>query len=185
MAFLQVFLAKVIRSMDESNLNPAALKKLDSSTVLALRATKMMAQSISRSMANLVVLKHHLWLNIMEIKDADKIPFLDSPVSPTGLFVPAVEGFAKWFTATQKSSQDGADSAASKNRAPSCSASHQARDPPFMLSQTPPTEVPGTPAQDSAGPSTSGVFLIKGTGRGRGQVPLQPDYPSKSLYYVS
>ncbi len=65
MAFLQVFLAKVIRSMDESNLNPAALKKLHSSTVLALRATKMMAQSISRSMANLVVLKHHMWLNIM------------------------------------------------------------------------------------------------------------------------
>ncbi len=39
------------------------------------------------------------------MKDADKIPFIDSPVSPTGLFGPAVEDFAERFTAAQKSSQ--------------------------------------------------------------------------------
>ncbi len=42
---------------------------------------------------------------LMEIKYADKVPFLDSPVSPTGLFGPAVEGFAERFTVAQKSSQ--------------------------------------------------------------------------------
>ncbi len=57
-------------------------------------------------MASLVVLERHLLLNLTEIKDADKIPFLDSPVSPTGLFGPAVESFAERFTATEKTSQE-------------------------------------------------------------------------------
>ncbi len=74
-------------------------------TDLALRATKTMAQAIGRSMASLVVLERHLWLTLTEIKDADKVPFLDAPVSPTGLFGPAVEGFAEHFTEAQKSSQ--------------------------------------------------------------------------------
>ncbi len=65
----------------------------------------MTTQAIGRSMASLMVLERHLWLNLMEMKDADKVPFLDSPVSPTSLFGPAVEGFAERFTAEQKSSQ--------------------------------------------------------------------------------
>ncbi len=58
-----------------------------------------------RSMASLVVLKRYLWLNLTEMKGADMVPFVDFTVSPTGLFGPAVEGFAERFTATQKSSQ--------------------------------------------------------------------------------
>ncbi len=101
----------------------------------------MTAQAIVRSMASLVVLKHHLWLNLTKMKDADQVPLLDSPVSPTGLIGPAVEGFAERFTAAQKlsqaipaqalqlcnrfeSPQNGADSAASK--CPAASAKHQA-----------------------------------------------------------
>ncbi len=98
MAVLQVF-------QDEFNPNPTAFKKLHSATDLAQCATKMTAQAICRSMASLMVLERHLWLNLMEMKDADKVPFLDSPVSPTSLFGPAVEGFAERFTAEQKSSQ--------------------------------------------------------------------------------
>ncbi len=64
-------------------------------------ATKMTAQTIGRSMASLVQLERYLWLNLTEMKDADKVPFLDSPVSPTGLFGPAVEGFAKRFKTKQ------------------------------------------------------------------------------------
>ncbi len=56
-------------------------------------------------MASLVVLKHYLWLNLTEMKGADKVPFVDFTVSPTGLFGPAVEGFVERFTAAQKSSQ--------------------------------------------------------------------------------
>ncbi len=63
------------------------------------------AQAISRSMASLVVLERHLWLTLTEIRDADKVPFLDSPVYLTGLFGPAVEEFAERFTVVHKSSQ--------------------------------------------------------------------------------
>lgn len=91
--------------MDESGPDPAAFKELHSATDLALRATKMTAQATGRSMPSLVVPERHLWLNLMDIKDADKVPLLDSPVSPTVLFGPAVEGFAETFTTAQKSSQ--------------------------------------------------------------------------------
>ncbi len=57
-----------------------------------------------RSMASLVGFERHLWLNLTEM-DADKVLFLDSPVSPTSLFGPAVVAFAERFTATQKLSQ--------------------------------------------------------------------------------
>ncbi len=53
------------------------------------------ALAISRSMASLAP----------EIRDADKVPFLDSPVYPTGLFGPTVEEFAERFTVVHKSSQ--------------------------------------------------------------------------------
>lgn len=46
-------------------------------------------------MANLVVLECQLWLNLTEIKEADKAPFLDSLVSLAGLFGPAIKGFAE------------------------------------------------------------------------------------------
>ncbi len=48
-------------------------------------------------MASLVVFEHHVWLNLTEMKDADKVK--------TRMFGPAVEGFAERFTAAQKSSQ--------------------------------------------------------------------------------
>lgn len=67
-------------------------------TDLARRTTKTTVQAIDKAMANLVVLKRNLSLNLMEIKDANKVAFLDSPVSPMGLF-------GKRFTAAQKSSQ--------------------------------------------------------------------------------
>ncbi len=46
-----------------------------------------------------------LWLTLMEMKEADKVSFLDAPVSANSLFGPAVEGFAERFTEAQKSSQ--------------------------------------------------------------------------------
>ncbi len=56
-------------------------------------------------MAGLVVLESHLWLTLMDIKDADKVSFLDAPIFPRGLFGPAVNGFAERFTEAQKASQ--------------------------------------------------------------------------------
>ncbi|XP_048036007.1 sialoadhesin-like [Megalobrama amblycephala] len=77
MAIFQVFQAKLLRSMDESGFDAPAFRDL----------------------------QHHLWLNLTEIKDADKMAFLDAPVSPSGLFGPSVEGLTERFTAAQKSSQ--------------------------------------------------------------------------------
>ncbi|CAM4673876.1 unnamed protein product [Leuciscus chuanchicus] len=104
MATLQVFQAKLLRSMDESGPDPDTFKDLRSATDLALRATKTTAQALGRNMASLVVLERHLWLNLTEIRDADKTAFLDSPVTPSGLFGPSVSGFAERFTEAQKAS---------------------------------------------------------------------------------
>ncbi len=76
MAVLQVYQAKLLSAVDESEPDPATLRELRSATDLALRATKTTAQAIGRSMASLVVLEHHLWLTLTEIKDADRSPSL-------------------------------------------------------------------------------------------------------------
>ncbi len=104
MAVLQVFQAKMLAS-EEAGLDAASLRDLRSMTDLALRATKATAQAIGCSMSSLIVLERHLWLTMMEMKEADKVPFLDAPVSSGSLFGPDVEGFSERFTEAQKSSQ--------------------------------------------------------------------------------
>ncbi len=117
MAVLQVYQAKLLSAVDESEPDPATLRELRSATVLALRATKTTAQAIERSMASLVVLERHLWLTLTEIKDADRVSFLDALISPSGLFGPVVKGFAERFTEAQKASQ------AMRHFLPKCSSS--------------------------------------------------------------
>ncbi|XP_016112863.1 guanylate cyclase 2G-like [Sinocyclocheilus grahami] len=96
MAVLQVFQAELLCSMDESGQqHQEAFKELRTATDLALREKKATAQAIGKTMASLVVLECHLWLNLIEIRDAEKMAFLDSPVSRKGLFDPAVDRFAE------------------------------------------------------------------------------------------
>ncbi len=64
MEVLQVYQAKLLSAIDESEPDPATLRELRSTTDLALRATKTTAQAIGRSMASLVVLERHLWLTL-------------------------------------------------------------------------------------------------------------------------
>ncbi len=94
MAVLYVFQPKMLAS-EEAGLDAASLRDLRSATDLALRTTKATAQ---------VVLEHNLWLTMTEMKEADKVSFLDAPVSLGSLFGPAVEGFAERFMEAQKSS---------------------------------------------------------------------------------
>lgn len=56
-------------------------------------------------MSTLLVQEHHLWLNLAEIRDADKIHFLDSPISQAGLFGGAVENFTQQFSAVQQQTE--------------------------------------------------------------------------------
>lgn len=60
MAVLQVFQAKLLRSMDETGPDPDAFRDLRSATDLALHTTKATAQAIGRAMANQAVLERHL-----------------------------------------------------------------------------------------------------------------------------
>ncbi|KAL0183604.1 hypothetical protein M9458_019300, partial [Cirrhinus mrigala] len=59
-----------------------AFSELRTATDLGPHATKATAQAISKTMASLVVLKRHLWLKLTEIRDAENMAFLDSPILP-------------------------------------------------------------------------------------------------------
>ncbi len=104
MAVLQVFQAKMLAN-EEASLDSASLRDLRSATDLALRTTKATTQAIGRSTSSLIMLDRHLCLTMTEMKEADKVPFLDATVSSGSLFGPAVEGFAERFTEAKKSSQ--------------------------------------------------------------------------------
>ncbi len=72
MAILQVYQAKLIKSLDEDGLDPEMFKELRRATDLALSATKVTARAIGRNMGNLVVLDRHLWLTLTELKNSEK-----------------------------------------------------------------------------------------------------------------
>ncbi len=56
-------------------------------------------------MSTLVVQEHHLWLYLANMRDANKVRFLNAPVSKTGLFGDAVECFALQFSVAQKQTE--------------------------------------------------------------------------------
>ncbi len=105
MAILQVYQAKLLKSLDEDGPDPEVFKELRRTTDLALRATKVTARAIGRNMGNLVVLDRHLWLTLTELKDSEKTALLDAPVNPSGLFGAAVETFTERFVEAQKQSK--------------------------------------------------------------------------------
>ncbi len=66
--------ADVLKEMDEgTGLTPEAVKELRRATDLALRATKHTARAVGRSMAASVAAKRHLWLNLTEIREREKV----------------------------------------------------------------------------------------------------------------
>ncbi len=66
---------------------------------------KITARAVGRAMSTLVVQERHLWLCLADMRDTDKVRFLNSPVSQTGLFGDTVEKFAQQFSAVQKQSE--------------------------------------------------------------------------------
>lgn len=52
---------------------------------LALQATKFMAWSLGQVISTMIVLDLHLWLNLAEMRDTDKVHLLDAPVLQSGL----------------------------------------------------------------------------------------------------
>ncbi|KAL0186640.1 hypothetical protein M9458_018310, partial [Cirrhinus mrigala] len=105
MAILQVFQAKVLKDLHEGVPDPELLHELRSATDYALRATKVTAQALGRVMSTMVVQERHLWLNLAEMRDAEKARFLDAPISQTGLFGETVEEFAQQFSTVKQQTE--------------------------------------------------------------------------------
>ncbi|KAL0172912.1 hypothetical protein M9458_033223, partial [Cirrhinus mrigala] len=105
MAILQVYQAKVLKDLHEGVPDPELLQELCSATDYALQATKVMAQALGRAMSTMVVQERHLWLNLAEMQDAEKVRFLDAPISQASLFGEAMEDFAQQFSTVKKQTE--------------------------------------------------------------------------------
>ncbi len=81
------------------------MQELRTATDLALRATKVTARSLGRAMSTLVVQERHLWLNLADMCEPDKVRFLNAPVCQAGLFGDTVENFAQQFSVAQKQTE--------------------------------------------------------------------------------
>ncbi len=104
MAILQAYQADVLNEMDEgTGLTPGAVKELRRATDLALRA-KHTARVIGRSMAGSVVAERHLWLNLTEICEKEKVFLLDAPIPQSGLFGEAVSSVVEKFRSAKTQS---------------------------------------------------------------------------------
>ncbi|KAI2652534.1 hypothetical protein H4Q32_005770 [Labeo rohita] len=104
-AILQVYQAKVLKDLHEGVPDPELLHELRSATDYALRATKVTAQALGRAMSTMVVQERHLWLNLAEMRDAEKVRFLDAPISQAGLFGETVEEFAQQFSTVKQQTE--------------------------------------------------------------------------------
>lgn len=74
LTILQVFLTRLLKSLDKEGPDPESLCKLHTATDLVLRVTnKVIHQGVGHSMGSMVVvLDCHLWLTLTEMRDADK-----------------------------------------------------------------------------------------------------------------
>ncbi len=95
MAILQVHQAKALKQVHEGSTDAGLMQELPTASDFALRVTKVIA--FPR-----VVQEHHLWLNLVEMKDVDKARFFDAPISQAGLVGDTIEGFAQQFSAVQQ-----------------------------------------------------------------------------------
>lgn len=76
MALLLVYQAEELKEMHEGSANRGLMQKLCTVTDLALPVTKVTAGSQGQTMSTLGVKEHHLWLNLAEMREVDKICFL-------------------------------------------------------------------------------------------------------------
>ena len=105
MAVLQAYQAELLKDLDEGEgITPEAVKELRRATDLALRATKHTARAVGRSMAGLITVERHLWLNLTDIKEKDKSFLMDAPISKDGLFGEAVTSVVDKFRAAKQQS---------------------------------------------------------------------------------
>ncbi|XP_077096768.1 uncharacterized protein LOC143748609 [Siphateles boraxobius] len=105
MATLQDYQAQMLRDMHEGKTNPELFDKLRAATDLALQATKVTARSLGLVMSTVVVQERYLWLNLADMRDAERTRLLNAPLSQAGLFGGAVEDLAQQFSTAQKQTE--------------------------------------------------------------------------------
>lgn len=86
MTILQVHQTKVLKELYKGSPHPGLMQELCSETILTLQAMKVMARALCQAMSTMVVQESHLWLNLSEMKDVDKVRFSDAPISQDCLF---------------------------------------------------------------------------------------------------
>ncbi len=102
MTVLQVYQAKLLSAMDKSEPDPATLMELRSAIDLLLCATKTTAQAIGRPWPAWWCSCATCSSRWRKSRTQTRSPSLIPPISPNGLFGPAVAGFAEWFTEAHK-----------------------------------------------------------------------------------
>ncbi len=90
---LQVYQAKALKELHKGSYDPGVMKELRTAMDLALRATKVTTHSLGRAMSTLVVQERHLWLNLADMREPDKVRFLNAPICQAGLFGDAIENY--------------------------------------------------------------------------------------------
>ncbi|KAI2646504.1 hypothetical protein H4Q32_024931 [Labeo rohita] len=85
-AVLHVHQAKALKELHEGSSDPGFMQELWAATDLTLQATKVTARSLGQAMSILVVQERHLWLNLADMHEPDKVRFLNGPVCQAGLF---------------------------------------------------------------------------------------------------
>ncbi len=157
MAILKAYQADVLKEMDEgTGLTPEAVKELRRATVLALRATKHTARAVGRSMAALVAAERHLWLNLTDIREREKVFLMDAPISQSGLFGEAVSAVVDKFCSAKT------QSAALKQFMPRRSRDYSTPSSSVSREQSLPRKEPSGGGAQATRPSPTTVWGARG-----------------------
>ncbi len=157
MAILKAYQADVLKEMDEgTGLTPEAVKELRRATDLALRATKHTARAVGRSMAALVAAECHLWLNLTEIREREKVFLMDAPISQSGLFGEAVSAVVDKFRSAKT------QSAALKQFMPRRSRDYSTPSSSVSREQSLPRKEPSGGGAQATRPSPTTVWGARG-----------------------
>ncbi len=103
MALLQVHQAKALRDLHKGDNNLAVLHELCAEMDLVLRGMNVTAQSMGRVMSMLVVQERNLWLCLADMKEQEKVQFLNArrPASLATL----LRALPSSFSAAQKQTE--------------------------------------------------------------------------------
>ncbi len=164
MAILQAYQADVLKEMDEgTGLNPEAVKELRRATDLALRATKHTARAVGRSMVASVAAERHLWLNLTEIREKEKVFLMDAPISQSGLFGEAVSAVVDKFRSAKT------QSAALKQFMPRRARDYSTPSSSVPTEQSLPRKEPPSSGAQATRPSPTTVWGARGRSSSRQQ----------------